>query len=38
VADAQASDALRVSGSIEPFETFVSLLDQFDVFFPIIEP
>jgi len=38
VTDALASDALRVSGPVEPFAQFVSLLDQFDVFFAIIEP
>jgi alkyl sulfatase BDS1-like metallo-beta-lactamase superfamily hydrolase len=38
VADAQDSEALRVTGPVEPFSTFVSLLDQFDVFFAIIEP
>ena len=38
IAGARASGALEVSGPVEPFETFVSLLDQFDVFFAIIEP
>ena len=38
VVDAQAAGALRVTGPVEPFATFVSLLDQFDLFFPIIEP
>ena len=32
------SGALRVDGSVEPLATFVSLLDQFDLFFSIIEP
>ncbi len=36
--DLMASDALRVTGPLDPFATFVSLLDQFDLFFPIIEP
>ena len=38
VTEALAAEALRVTGPIEPFATFVSLLDQFDLFFPIIEP
>jgi len=38
VADAQASGALDITGPADPFATFVSLLDQFDLFFPIIEP
>jgi alkyl sulfatase BDS1-like metallo-beta-lactamase superfamily hydrolase len=38
IADAQASEALRVNGPVEPFAAFVSLLDQFDLFFAIIEP
>jgi alkyl sulfatase BDS1-like metallo-beta-lactamase superfamily hydrolase len=38
VADAQSSGALRVTGPIEPFAAFVALLDQFDLFFAIIEP
>lgn len=32
------SGALRVDGSVEPLAAFVSLLDQFDLFFSIIEP
>ena len=35
---ALADGTLRVVGPVEPFATFVSLLDQFDVFFNIIEP
>ncbi len=38
IADARAANTLRVAGPIEPFATFVSLLDQFDLFFAIIEP
>jgi len=38
IADAQASAALSVTGEVTPFATFVSLLDQFDTFFAIIEP
>ena len=38
VADAQAAGTLRIEGRAEPFATFVSLLDQFDLFFAIIEP
>ena len=38
IADAEASGALHVTGPDEPFAMFVSLLDQFDLFFPIIEP
>ncbi len=38
LADAETSATLRVTGPVEPFATFVSLLDQFDLFFPIIEP
>ncbi|MEI7592227.1 MAG: alkyl sulfatase dimerization domain-containing protein [Actinomycetes bacterium] len=38
VEDAVATQTLRVTGSAEPLKHFVSLLDQFDVFFPIIEP
>jgi len=33
-----AAENLLIEGQQEPFEVFVSLLDQFDVFFPIIEP
>jgi alkyl sulfatase BDS1-like metallo-beta-lactamase superfamily hydrolase len=36
--DALGTGALLVTGPLEPFATFVTLLDQFDVFFPIIEP
>ncbi|CAB4994394.1 unannotated protein [freshwater metagenome] len=32
------SGALRVDGSVDSLATFVSLLDQFDLFFSIIEP
>ena len=32
------SGALRIDGSVEPLANFVSLLDQFDLFFSIIEP
>lgn len=32
------SGALRVDGPVEPLAAFVSLLDQFDLFFSIIEP
>jgi alkyl sulfatase BDS1-like metallo-beta-lactamase superfamily hydrolase len=38
ISNAQADGALRVTGPVEPFVTFVSLLDQFDLFFAIIEP
>ena len=38
IADLQASGALKVQGPADPFATFVSLLDQFDIFFAIIEP
>jgi len=38
LADVQADGTLTVTGSVEPFATFVSLLDQFDIFFAIIEP
>jgi alkyl sulfatase BDS1-like metallo-beta-lactamase superfamily hydrolase len=36
--DSVASGALSSSGPTEPITTFISLLDQFDLFFPIIEP
>jgi alkyl sulfatase BDS1-like metallo-beta-lactamase superfamily hydrolase len=36
--EAMSSGSLEISGPTEPFATFVSLLDQFDIFFPIIEP
>ncbi len=38
ITDAQNTKTLRVTGPIDPFATFVSLLDQFDMFFAIIEP
>ena len=38
IADALTSETLRITGPTEPFATFISLLDQFDTFFPIIEP
>ena len=38
IEDALADATLQISGPAEPFATFVSLLDQFDVFFAIIEP
>ncbi len=38
VDDAIADGSLQVTGPLEPFTTFVSLLDQFDLFFAIIEP
>ena len=38
IADAQATTAFTVTGPVEPLATFVSLLDQFDLFFAIIEP
>jgi len=38
IAEAQASGALRVTGPVEPFAAYVGLLDQFDLFFAIIEP
>jgi alkyl sulfatase BDS1-like metallo-beta-lactamase superfamily hydrolase len=38
VADALSAGSLQIAGAAEPFTTFVSLLDQFDVFFAIIEP
>ncbi len=38
LAAAQEAGSLRVSGDAEPISTFVSLLDQFDTFFAIIEP
>ncbi len=36
--DSIAAGDLQVTGPLEPFTTFLSLLDQFDIFFPIIEP
>ena len=38
VAEAEASGALRVTGPAEPLTELIALLDQFDLFFPIIEP
>ena len=38
VEDALAGGDLQVDGPLDPFATFVRLLDQFDLFFPIIEP
>ncbi|MEX0767336.1 MAG: alkyl sulfatase C-terminal domain-containing protein, partial [Microthrixaceae bacterium] len=38
VEEAIALEQFTVDGQREPFEIFVSLLDQFDLFFPIIEP
>jgi alkyl sulfatase BDS1-like metallo-beta-lactamase superfamily hydrolase len=38
VDEAIQSGSLQVEGPVGPFTDFVSLLDQFDVFFPIIEP
>ena len=38
IEDALAGGTLRVTGSVEPLQVLVSLLDQFDLFFPIIEP
>ena len=36
--DAETSGALRATGESGEFETFLGLLEQFDVFFAIIEP
>jgi alkyl sulfatase BDS1-like metallo-beta-lactamase superfamily hydrolase len=38
IADALSSGALEVTGPIEPLTKLISLLDQFDIFFAIIEP
>jgi len=38
VDQALESGTLQVEGPLEPLVTFVSLLDQFDLFFSIIEP
>ena len=38
VEDSLAHGTVEVTGPLEPFSTFISLLDQFDLFFPIIEP
>ena len=38
VAEAEASGAVRVTGPAEPLTELIALLDQFDLFFPIIEP
>ncbi|MFA9566044.1 MAG: alkyl/aryl-sulfatase, partial [Acidimicrobiales bacterium] len=38
IGDTMSAGALEVTGPLDPFTTFVSLLDQFDIFFPIIEP